>query len=447
MNERIESLFIEPVIDITQLRKMMYSGKLQVNSALRPKAWQILLGYLPPNQFEWGLEVQQKSQQYKVNTQQLLPSIIGRTDFLEKEVQPIRPRPTRLSNNPKIIIFDRNDPSPLSHDDKTPNSSLDTPRNENVFAIPERSHSTVSRLPSPKSFFDKIVRPRSSSTSSDQRKRIDQDAVKLKYQIRIIDNDIPRTLTILKIENENNIVNHRNVIKRILYCLVAIDKIKYTQGMNELVSVLYYVFALHSNNQDFEGAEVSSYYCMKGLLKEYSHYFNEEEDDKDEGINKAMDSVMNRLKEEDNELFESLQEKGIENALFLFRWMSLLLTEELPINSLVMFWDRILANLRSRQYLQCFCVSMIISIKDELMEKEFDEALRLLQHYPLKNFNDLDLNAKLMIKFPKKSKIIRPTYIDQPIQPQFKFINKDDDKEDGASCIFEVPHRSVSSLI
>ncbi|ELP91235.1 hypothetical protein EIN_151320 [Entamoeba invadens IP1] len=406
--QNVEELFIGPEIDVSRLRVLLISGKLDPHSKLRSKVWQILLGYLPPNQLTWGEVIQQKTQQYKTSTTQVLPSIVGTSDFLDcpqltpkKCTSPLKQKHSPLLTESQLTF---NSEKSGSESDKNSDdegvlvgSSHSFEQPNPVLNLPERSQSSAAWF-SPRGFFDSIIRSRSNSTPKKE-KCASTNATR--SQLRTINNDVPRTATLLKFPEEEAEI-HRNALRRILYTLLCVDNIKYTQGENEIAAVLYYVFAVTPNIIDYYAAEVAAYYCMKTVMGEYSHYFNEKEDDKPEGINTAMNEVMRILREEDNELYNNMKTKNVENALYLLRWISLMMAEELPTDSLILLWDRLLTDLKSKKYLMYFCVSMLLSVKEEIMSTGFCGTLKILQKFPRREFNDLDMFTRYMIKYPKK---------------------------------------------
>ena len=170
--------------------------------------------------------------------------------------------------------------------------------------------------------------------------------------------------------------------------------------MNEIVSLIYYVFTVKANSIDYEQAEVDSYYCMKGLLHYYFQFFDSNEDKKKGGIQDCMNKVFLIIKNEDKELYDNLINKNIDKGLFLFRWLSLMLCEELPIDSTIQLWDRLFSNLSSKNYLLYFCCSMLLSIKTDIVTLSFCDCVKVLQQFPSREFNDLDFFTKYMLKYP-----------------------------------------------
>lgn len=61
-------------------------------------------------------------------------------------------------------------------------------------------------------------------------------------------------------EENGNAENHRDVITRLLYVFARTNKvIGYLQGMNEIVSILYYCFHVYGFQSDQENAEADTF--------------------------------------------------------------------------------------------------------------------------------------------------------------------------------------------
>ncbi|KAL7715554.1 Rab-GAP TBC domain-containing protein [Entamoeba marina] len=370
----LEELFIHSIINQEHLRSVLYLTKPNHPTPVRSKAWKVLLGYLPTDQLQWDSAIKKKHKNY-FNRLNKLYSIFPSLPILQNPTPNLSPTP-----NPIIV-------------------TVPTPKRPSEGIIPEQPPrpSSASKF-STFQHFHSIVRS-SSTVFNGQEKYKDKTDGK-HYSIKNINNDVPRTEVLFIMKKWNGC--HHEALKRILYCLVMFDQVKYTQGMNEIVAVLYYVFAVTPNTPDLIEAEVATYYCSQRLLKEFSPYFDAQQDNQKDGITAAMKSVIQRLKEEDKELYNDLEMKGIGNALYLMRWMTLLLTGEFPMESLICLWDRLLSQIETRKYLINFCVAMILSIKNEILNSTPPQTVKILQKFPQRNFMDLDFFTKFMLKYPGK---------------------------------------------
>jgi len=67
--------------------------------------------------------------------------------------------------------------------------------------------------------------------------------------------------------DESREMSHRDVLFRILYIFGRTNKgIGYIQGMNELVSVIYFCFYINGNEEDRENIEADTFWCYFKLI-------------------------------------------------------------------------------------------------------------------------------------------------------------------------------------
>ncbi|KAI2643927.1 TBC1 domain family member 13 [Labeo rohita] len=123
---------------------------------------------------------------------------------------------------------------------------------------------------------------------------------------------------------------HWEVVERILFIYAKLNPgIAYVQGMNEIVGPIYYTFATDPNSQWKEHAEADTFFCFTNLMSENRDNFIKSLDDSQCGITFKMESVFSKLKEKDTELYMRLQEQNIKPQYFTFRWLTLLLSQEI----------------------------------------------------------------------------------------------------------------------
>jgi len=68
---------------------------------------------------------------------------------------------------------------------------------------------------------------------------------------------------------------------------------------------------------------------------------------------------------------------------YAFRWITLLLTQEFPFPDVVRLWDSLFSD--PGGHMDCllrFCIAMLLNIREELLQGDFSQNIKLLQNYP-----------------------------------------------------------------
>ena len=69
----------------------------------------------------------------------------------------------------------------------------------------------------------------------------------------------------------------------------------------------------------------------------------------------------------------------MEPQYYAFRWLTTLGTRELELPEVVRLWDSLLADPHRFKFLDYFCVALVITRYDELMDRDFSKVLAVLQ--------------------------------------------------------------------
>ena len=140
------------------------------------------------------------------------------------------------------------------------------------------------------------------------------------------------------------------------------------------------------------------YYLMTNLMKLGVNKFYEEniEEKKEENyLVKRCDNIIEKIKVQNNKLFNHFINNKIEIEDILQRWIKSLLTREFYPKDCSIIWYIILSNeiINPSEYLiyiDYFCIAMIDYISDELLEKDQNECFNRLSNYPyLENINEI----------------------------------------------------------
>jgi hypothetical protein len=177
--------------------------------------------------------------------------------------------------------------------------------------------------------------------------------------------------------------HHWEVIERILFVYAKLNPgIGYVQGMNEILGPLYYVMASNPNTEWREHAEADTYWCFMMLLTDFRDNFVKSLDGSEIGIGGLLSELERMVKVQDAAVQISLEGKGIKPMFYAFRWCTCLLTQEFPLPDLIRLWDSLFAKDDRRRYLQCMCTSLLLSVKNEIIQGGFADCVKLLQHLP-----------------------------------------------------------------
>ena len=117
-------------------------------------------------------------------------------------------------------------------------------------------------------------------------------------------------------------------IRNILFLYYKLNPgMKYVQGMNELLAPLYYVVATDPLLLVREHADADAFFMFSGLMSEVRDRFMPSMDKSDRGIHALMGDVNSLLKQVDLPLWVHMEENGVRQEFYSFRWVTLLLSQ------------------------------------------------------------------------------------------------------------------------
>lgn len=214
---------------------------------------------------------------------------------------------------------------------------------------------------------------------------------------RIVENDISRTFLRPKVDTNdedeeiktcefldsisvNTQETHREVVQRILKCYAMTNaSIRYVQGMNLILLPIYYVL-YHSNDvEDQKYSEEDAFFCFNHLMAEVGENFIEDLDSSSTGVTYKMSKVMEMVKEADGNLYEAMKEKGLTEGGFHMKWIMLMFVSCFKVDDVIWLWDRLLSDSYRFEILLYCCASVIIIMKNIILEEDFDVCMELLQ--------------------------------------------------------------------
>jgi Rab-GTPase-TBC domain len=172
-------------------------------------------------------------------------------------------------------------------------------------------------------------------------------------------------------------------LERILFVWSKYNKgVRYVQGMNEIVGILYYVVANDLNDEWAIWAEADTYWLLNSLLGDMRDVFISGFDEHDTGIQGRLMAMQALLHRHDPEVAEHLQDLGIEISFYAIRWWTTLLCREFLLPDTIRLWDSMFASTHKDNFLRYICVTMVMSLRDRLLKGDFTTCLQLLHSFP-----------------------------------------------------------------
>ena len=160
-------------------------------------------------------------------------------------------------------------------------------------------------------------------------------------------------------------------IERVLYIFAKCNStVSYLQGMNEIATVLYYVFsmslAFFSNDHDeMESFVFTEFQTLYGSTKLSEMYLLQ---DRSSIIQGRMNDFMLLLEKHFPKGAKIVSTHNIHPLCYCFKWLSLLFSQEYHIPQLVLIWDALFAHFDSLlEYATYVAVAQV-----KMLEKKLD---------------------------------------------------------------------------
>ncbi|KAL3309375.1 hypothetical protein Ciccas_012081 [Cichlidogyrus casuarinus] len=150
------------------------------------------------------------------------------------------------------------------------------------------------------------------------------------------------------------------IIQRMLYIYCKLCNQKYVQGMHEIITPIYYVMLTQPDSSLQKYCEVDTFFCFNQLMIElHSNYFIREMVDT-YGIGLQIKQFDALLKHFDLQLHSHLQKLQLEHYYYIFRWISLLLSQEFSLLNTIRLWDFVFADDQRFRLVLFVCVAMLM---------------------------------------------------------------------------------------
>ncbi|CAH0391162.1 unnamed protein product [Bemisia tabaci] len=378
--QEFKELLDAPKIDLKRLKALSFNG-VPDEHGHRALCWRLLLNYLPPERAQWDSILERKRKLY----QQFIEEMIVSPGEGEMEAQ---------SDHPLCV---------------NPDSQWQTYFRDNEVLL--QIDKDVRRLCPDISFFQQASEfPCQSVVYSSGRKRLHR-----RVQLSVLNsaNVERKHLGILKhnllikkaqedyVPLEEGSEAHWEVVERLLFLYAKLNPGQgYVQGMNEIIGPIYYTFACDPSTQWREHAEADCFFVFTNLMGEIRDFFIKSLDEAECGINRLMNKLISQLQHQDHAVYELLRRQELCPQYYSFRWLTLMLSQEFPLPDVLRIWDSLFADEDRFSFLIHVCCAMIMLIRNQLLNNDFPNNVKILQNFPLSDISVVlskaaELSAKL----------------------------------------------------
>mgnify|MGYP001582998308 CR=1 FL=1 len=176
-------------------------------------------------------------------------------------------------------------------------------------------------------------------------------------------------------------------LRRALHIFVGLNPgVGYVQGMNEIMGLLLVVFSGDGRRQAGLEEEADAFFCFQAILKEIRDYYCRAlDDDVSTGLTSAFQRFTAMLFVLDDALAAHLQRIELVPAYYVMRWVTLMFAQEFDVPDTIVIWDFVLSFCpegKMIDILLTFAVTMVISVRESLLQMDFPTAMTFLQAYP-----------------------------------------------------------------
>ena len=225
-----------------------------------------------------------------------------------------------------------------------------------------------------------------------------------------LEKDLPRTrgnVPFFKSKTDSKInpeETNYDVIKRMLFYFAKENSISYVQGMNEIIAIIYYIFA-NDDNPFFEKfKESDTYNCFSLLVKEIEPIFHMTDISYSKlFITKQITQINEILEKIEPDILNYFKEIDFSIDNFIMRWIMVLFAQEFKIDVAVNFWDRMFTQKDKTKFICFISVAILKLNKDKLIMKEIEDIYEWTKEMG-NNISKIDMNEIIKNAFEIKKK-------------------------------------------
>ena len=347
-------------INLTELESLAFMGITDEIKGLRPLVWRILLNYLPLDATQWDDTLRSNHANYNIYLDELIakPTLNFNQEEEKKKGDAVK---NNNANQGGIRVVSKMD-HPLS---KQVNSAWKQYYDDKLQW--EEIEKDVKRTRVELAFFMQAVDPN---------RNTQEDMDRLERQQHTKKSDLSTD------DVANFIEAHSDALARILFIYARLNGgIKYVQGMNEILAVLYYCFWKFGNEAiiSTEYLESDVFFCFSNLMSEIKDGFMRDLDKEQNGIDGKCRAMLVILKSVDFDVWEKLEDERVNPQFYALRWLMLLMCQEFDMANCVRLWDTLFADTSRYEFLNYVCVAIILEVREEVLEGDFAACMENLQ--------------------------------------------------------------------
>ena len=371
-----------------ELKTECYNGLPELPS-LRALVWKINFHYFPRDIHKWNSLLRLKRQEYTETKNALLLRQKAEMQIFEDLEKQQKESEEKKSENEENNENNENNNININ--------SLSSIAENTDRCLLETIDKDVNRTHNDMPFFNKFVNEQITVSEEEIKKMIEH-----KRNCTYQDYKIVYT----KGRNDNNVFNnetHSDVIARILYVYAKLNKdLGYVQGMNEILSVIYYCYCVDSH-LDIETIEADTFWSFSNLMNDVKTIFSQENDDQKDGIVEKisiLDTIISTLQKD---IYSIMLKNHINICHFAFTWINLFFCQHFKIEDTMKLWDVTFCE-NDRYYFVYFFGMAILQYKKKRLEKEeFCVIVNELQHLQIPNIDEvIKIAVNLKKKYGKK---------------------------------------------
>ena len=168
-------------------------------------------------------------------------------------------------------------------------------------------------------------------------------------------------------DREVYIETHSDVLARVLFIYAKLNPgVKYVQGMNEVLAVIYYCFWSFSDFDviPVQNLESDLFFCFTNLMTEIRDGFIREMDQEQSGITGKVAEFAAILKVIDPQVFANLEEQQVNHQFYSLRWLMLLMCQEFDMSNVISLWDTLFSDPDRFYFFNFVCVASVLTKRD-----------------------------------------------------------------------------------
>ena len=184
-------------------------------------------------------------------------------------------------------------------------------------------------------------------------------------------------------DKKHFIETHADVLARVLFIYAKLNPgVRYVQGMNEVLAVLYYCFWSFGDDTVINHRkylESDLFFCFNNLMIEIRDGFLRELDPEHTGISGKVRTFANILKVVDPQVHRNLEEQAVNHQFYSLRWLMLLMCQEFDMSNVIRLWDTLLSDPERFNFLNFVCVAAVETKRKVCLKGDFAECMENLQ--------------------------------------------------------------------